>query len=226
MRNTKLVLLAALICVPAITRAVTVITSLPYSITKPGSYVLESNLTAAGTDGIDIKNASNVSINLNGYTLTGDTSGIGINAQGEINNIIVQNGAITGFGSGVNFDVNSSNASQRVVLKNLRLLDIPETGISLAASDCLVENCSIIGTGGDTTVGIAVAGGAALIKNNRISGCGVGIASAGRNALIGNYVANCENGLLISYLTKYQGNITTNCGTPVKGGTPIGHENG
>jgi hypothetical protein len=135
MRNIKFLLLAALICVPAIIHAATVINSLPYKITEPGSYVLEGNLTTAGA-GIEIK-ASNVSINLNGYTLSGDSDEIGINALKEINNITVQNGAITGFGQGVTL-----NGCSQCAIKNLRIFG--PSGIFLAGSDCLIEeNCVI-----------------------------------------------------------------------------------
>jgi parallel beta-helix repeat protein len=71
----------------------TVITSLPYNITQPGSYVLNSNLTGVGgQDGIAV-NAANVTIDLQGFELrgvSGSPSGIVILAD----NVEVRNGTI------------------------------------------------------------------------------------------------------------------------------------
>jgi hypothetical protein len=47
------------------------ITSLPFTISQPGSYVLNGNLTGvSGTDGITVQ-ADNVTIDLSGFTLSG-----------------------------------------------------------------------------------------------------------------------------------------------------------
>ena len=64
-----MVTLAALLFTPALTRAATVITSLPYIITAPGQYELQNDLTANGTTGIAVL-AANVVVNLNEHTLT------------------------------------------------------------------------------------------------------------------------------------------------------------
>jgi parallel beta-helix repeat protein len=75
--------------------------SFPFVISKSGSYRLTGNLTVPGSvDGIDVT-APNVTIDMNGFSITG-TSGttVGINASlsGEAT---VENGSITGFGVGV-----------------------------------------------------------------------------------------------------------------------------
>jgi Right handed beta helix region len=230
MKQTKLILLAALICTPVISRAVTVINSLPYTITTPGSYVLGSSLTVNGTDGIDVK-ASNVSINLGGYTLTQAQigAGSGIRAYPGMSNVSIQNGSIIGFGTGVEF-----NPGSDYVLKNVRLFDMPGSAVTISGADgCLVENCFIVGIGGHSAIYQAISisdcTGAILIKNNQISEFGIGIFGIYAHtpiALIGNYEANCTAGLYLSFDGKYQGNITTNCALPVVSGTAVGKENG
>jgi parallel beta-helix repeat protein len=226
MKITKLLLLVALLYAPVITRAVTFITSLPYTITTPGEYELKDNLTANGTSGIDI-NASNVSINLAGYTITGvQTSGqIGINVFQNNNNVSIQNGTITGFLYGVAFDSDSG-----LVLKNVQLLGISGTGVYVAgANSGFIENCLIVGMGG-ADIGIYVQTSSnILVKNNQVSeiSSGAGIATDIQSTitLIGNYEANCAAGLNL-FSSKYQGNIITNCPTPVIGGVAVGQENG
>jgi hypothetical protein len=87
----------------------------PYKITQPGSYKLSGNLvvSAASTDGIDI-NVSNVTVDLNGFTISGPVTcssappscegtagaGITIGAVAE-KNLTVRNGSVVGFQTGV-----------------------------------------------------------------------------------------------------------------------------
>ena len=66
----------------------TPIGTLPYSISNSGSYYLTTNLT--GTAGIQIR-TNNVSLDLEGFTLTGNGSGYGIEIFNETN-IVVCNG--------------------------------------------------------------------------------------------------------------------------------------
>ena len=76
----------------------TPISSLPFTISEPGSYYLTRNLefTAASGHAITIA-ASNVTLDLNGFTLssTAGVTGNGINVAGG-RNVAVRNGAITG----------------------------------------------------------------------------------------------------------------------------------
>jgi nitrous oxidase accessory protein NosD len=229
-KKTNLILLAALLCTPIITRAVTVISSLPYTITAPGSYILINNLTANGSDGIDVT-ASNVSIDLSGCTITAlhpnpDNGYIGIRVYGG-SDVTIQNGTITGFTLGIWFE----DSSQRDVAINVRLINLPQDGILVMANDSLIENCLIVGPGANgTSAGITIINAAAIrIKDNRISEFTDGIiseVSEGSAALTGNYEANCTSGLNLQTGDKYQDNITTNCTTPVSGGTEVGSDNG
>lgn len=79
----------------------------PYAISTPGSYRLTGNLTASGgKDAIDVS-ASNVTIDLNGFTISGSGGGAGINGNPSSASTppsagtTVENGTITGFGSGI-----------------------------------------------------------------------------------------------------------------------------
>ena len=74
----------------------TPISSAGYEIAQSGSYYLTSNLTAiAGEDGITV-NADDVTIDLNGFTLTGSgaTSGHGIFQADTLRNLRVHNGKV------------------------------------------------------------------------------------------------------------------------------------
>jgi hypothetical protein len=76
----------------------TVIPVLPYSITKPGTYVLLSSLTVpSGTTGITINAPGKVVLNLNGFGIeAGDiTNGTGIVVQSS--NVTIENGSLLMF---------------------------------------------------------------------------------------------------------------------------------
>ena len=77
----------------------TKITSLPYPITKSGFYYVGGNLSSAAS-GI-IVSANDVTIDLGGFTLTGNggsTYGVGIGGQ---TNVEVRNGTVRGFQFGI-----------------------------------------------------------------------------------------------------------------------------
>jgi hypothetical protein len=86
----------------------------PYVISQPGSYKLSGNLVVKGdTDGIDIT-ANNVSLDLNGFTISGPdicsgspptcTGVAGSGVYSNSNNVAVRNGSVTGFYIGVRVD--------------------------------------------------------------------------------------------------------------------------
>jgi Right handed beta helix region len=96
----------------------TPISAATFTINAPGSYYLTSNLTTpAGADGI-VVNASNVTIDLNGFSLIGHggANGAGVNVQGTQMNLCVKNGTITGFSSaGIIGDIGSSRFEKLII---------------------------------------------------------------------------------------------------------------
>jgi hypothetical protein len=77
----------------------TAISSLPFSITAPGSYYLAQNLGVSNSSAITIS-VDNVSLDLNGFTLSGSgSSQSGIIVSGSHWHIRVSNGSIRGFGA-------------------------------------------------------------------------------------------------------------------------------
>ncbi len=76
----------------------------PYTISAANtSYLLTGNLTVpAGTEGINVT-ASNVAIDLNGFSIIGpgSSSGLPDGIGAPENGVTVENGTVTGFGAGV-----------------------------------------------------------------------------------------------------------------------------
>jgi Right handed beta helix region len=161
------------------------IAELPYTITEPGSYVVVANLTLTDldTDGITIE-TDNVTIDLNGHTLTGPgksplTTRDGIHCDGY-ENIVVANGTAREFGDqGIGFLGASACQVSRVHgLSNGR--DGIIVGYNSIVSDCISRD-----NGG---YGIR-AGEGSLIRNNVVrNNTSTGIYAETGSAIMGNTV--------------------------------------
>ena len=100
------VLAAGLMLLSAASYGETTITSVPYTITAQGRYILGNDLlySAANGNAITVK-TNNVTIDLNGHilhNLTSNNGATGIFASNGAN-VHVRNGAIAGFYVGVHF---------------------------------------------------------------------------------------------------------------------------
>ena len=127
MKIVKLLSFAALLVIPTLSRAgdsvaqdsVTKIISLPYTISAPGEYEVTGDLTVNGTDGIDVK-ASNVTLDLGGFSITQLGSAgatVGVNDSSS-DNVVVENGTISGFNRGVLFGPYNCKAQNLRVCKS------------------------------------------------------------------------------------------------------------
>jgi hypothetical protein len=121
----------------------TPITAIPATIEESGSYVVVANLTLTATDthGITI-NASNVTIDLNGHTLTGPgkaagTLGDGIHASAISDNIAVFNGMVRDFRWRGIFLGGGNNRIWQITADNNG-----DDGIETFANSVILNSCS------------------------------------------------------------------------------------
>lgn len=114
----------------------TPISSLPFNITQPGSYYLTGNLTGvSGQSGVTVS-TSDVTIDLNGFALTGVAGSIhGIEANAP-SNVAICNGTIRNWGGSGIFAQPTSNSQ----FQNLRLSNNAEFGI-LGGPGSAIKNC-------------------------------------------------------------------------------------
>ncbi len=148
----------------------TPISSAPYSITKPGSYYLTTNLNVTGGDAIDI-NANGVTLDLNGFTLSSTSPFDGGTAiylfgnegSGIIGNtdITIFNGHITGgvtnkagvyggpgFNNGLSYNLAGGTPSN-VRVTGVTVSGCLSFGIFLATGNStVVESCTVNAVGG------------------------------------------------------------------------------
>jgi hypothetical protein len=154
----------------------------PYKITQPGSYKLSGNLVVSTifTDGIDIL-TSNVSIDLNGFTISGPVkcTGFGFSISCEHPGTGIPGGNDEGTGIAA-FGAPSGN----VAVRDGSVVGF-DTGIDLSRSiNCLVEEVQASGNSG---FGLLVNNG--VVRRNIASLNGaIGISS--RNSTVTENAAN------------------------------------
>ena len=169
-----------------------------FIISQAGSYYLTGNVSGvSGKTGIEIT-SDNVTVDLNGFTITGPgTTNTGIDF-GSQKNIVLRNGTIRSWFTAVNGLAASararvekiralSNAGSGIIVgANCSVLDCladanPTTGIATQANG-IVQNCQIIGS----------SNGISTSSNGLISGCHVASGGQGMSVGAGSIVTGCE----------------------------------
>lgn len=206
---------------------------LPVEIGNSGSYVLTSNLTVpdAATTAISISTAD-VTLNLNGFTLSGpvsctgtpatcSTSGVGNGVQANASRIHVYDGNVVGFG-GAGIAVGAEGR-----LDNLRVASNGGIGISVAAPGVTISDCKVVRNGG---VGIDAYNLQAMLElsHSLIRGNG-GYGARVQSGVVTNnrFSHNADTGLrsyTTSSATAYAQNILRGNGDGTAGDQVLGGE--
>ena len=141
------------------------ISSLPLTISAPGSYYLTGNLSSSGT-GITVS-ADDVTIDLMGYTISGGGTGYGIYMSSR-SNVEIRNGTVQGFHTGI-YESSIDGEGHRVI--NIRAI-LNRFGIYLRSSGNLVKDCT---ANGNVYHGIYVDEGSTVTNNtsNKNGNCGI-----------------------------------------------------
>jgi parallel beta-helix repeat protein len=197
----------------------------PFSV-NTGSYRLTGNLQApANTTAINAPgfNTSEVTIDLNGFSINGSgpgDTGVGINLV-SIASVTVENGAILGFGFGVEVgdfgivrnvhaDTNGTGivAGNNTVVEGCTANNSTSAGIQCQVNGCVISGNTANGNGGD---GIFCGGNGCLVTGNIANnGKAVGIDCAGSGCLItGNTIDNNSGDAIFASdaTTAYGGNV-------------------
>jgi hypothetical protein len=245
--KTVAALSIALAFTSTLSSAQTVISSLPYTISTAGVYVLNQTLHyPTGTGNAITITASNVILNLGGFGIinTSDqtkTSATCIFAN-DVENVTIENGEIFGFYHGIFLAgaTSGTNFNTGHVIQNLRLAYCTIDGILLeTVSNSLVQNCqlsSIGATGGGTVVHSnaaavlvtsAVPGGNRVYRN-QVLNSPFGIVcfySSGTNTgcfVEQNLATGCNLvGFDLQAEDAYRDNAAFNCATAFNGGNNI-----
>jgi parallel beta-helix repeat protein len=157
----------------------------PATLSRPGRYKLTGNLRVpAGQDGIEITQ-HNVSIDLNGFTMSSNPPGQSLTAiqASGMNGLRVANGTITGFAGYGLYNADGALA----VVENMRILS---NGYNLdLPADSHVRNSTIANSTNGASVGIRCTS-RCLIEQNIVTGnTGAGVAlAAGGGTVLGNVI--------------------------------------
>ena len=152
-----------------------------FVIDTPGSYYLTGDMSVSG-DGIDV-NVNDVTIDLMGYTISGDNTGNGIFLTTGRRNVAIKNGTITGFNSGILQSFNG--LGQRII--DIRVIDNITDGIYLNCRAVLVKGCIATDNGQN---GIRVSSASTVTGNTSCNNGYSGIATGLATTVTGNTVYN------------------------------------
>jgi parallel beta-helix repeat protein len=199
--------------------AATVITSLPYTITTQGYYVINQNLKA-NWHGIKVQ-ANNVTIDLKGYSISGNNAsgGYGVYMNG-CTNVEIRNGTIRNFGShGIYEESDTSGNSHRVI--NVRVVNNKGAGIFLAgstyiANNYMIKDCTVSNNGHN---GISVGFGSMVTGNTIHNNGSHGIVSAAGSMVTGNISSNNGGAGIIAASS----GVIAHPGSTVNGNTTYGN---
>ena len=208
----------------------TPISSLPYTITTSGSYYLTGNLSSTN-NGIYV-NASDVKIDLMGFTISGTDSGgyHGVYSTSSSSNIEIVNGSVRDYGGNGVFFNHADQTNIRLIALNI--IDNVGTGIDLLGDANLIQNTVVEENSGngirlqgdDNNVshsliknngssGINTSGAGSKLLNNHLVGNGHG-AVVGLNAIIDSNVVSSNSGwgLYVAGDSVLENNVVTDSG--------------
>jgi len=192
-----------------------------FRITESGSYYLAQNFSILGflsdLHAIEIA-ANNVTIDLNGFTLTGlsgTLNGIRTDGSGH-HNIVIKNGTIQSFLTGI--ALNGADSTE-ITVEDVSVLNCDTIGIAIRSgrvSDCIVKDSG--GTGVIASSNSFVE--TCTIENSGSDGINAGIGSIIRDNIVRN---NFNDGIRVASRCIIRDNLVSGNGlaTGIKAGIQI-----
>lgn len=181
-----------------------------FKITQSGSYYLTQNFSILGLfddlHAIEIA-ANNVTIDLNGFSLTGLSgalSGI-VTDGGDYHGITIRNGTIQSFNYGIDLDRNDGTD---VMIEDLKVFNNEFTGILLTSGHvrrCIVKDNGL--TGIEVTSNAIIEG--CTSSDNDRHGIDVGVVSIVRDCIVRS---NFNDGIQVSSSCIVRDNVVTSSG--------------
>jgi len=123
----------------------TPIISVPFVISKPGKYIVKKNLTNAGSGPAIVVASRDVVIELNGFTLSGqsDASSENVGIVTNSPNTIIRNGTIRKFNTGIS-DLAGANGT---VLEDITCVSQTSAGVRFLAFDTVLRRVNVRNVG-------------------------------------------------------------------------------
>jgi hypothetical protein len=154
----------------------------PTTIAQPGHYYLTNDINVTGAVNAISISASNVSLDLGGFTVDGNDTGgtTGIIVTGSFTDVHIENGTVRDFHVGVNVNGAQRARIERVnTVSNIRGMEIgthslvagcmsssnTESGIVILGDESVLRECAIVNNDAD---GVHVLGARNLIERMKI----------------------------------------------------------
>jgi hypothetical protein len=174
---TALLALLAALSLPAAaeTTICTQITSIPWTISTPGVYCLDTDFNVTLSSGVAINiNASNVTLDMNRHVLSNHAAATGTYAYGitatQQKNVVIKNGAIQGFFTAIAlFDASPYTSTQDNVIEDIAAERSTTFGLYVEGQSNLVFRNRVTETGAEwSAIGIIVIGPNNVVRNNEV----------------------------------------------------------
>jgi hypothetical protein len=153
------------------------------TISTPGSYILANNLNANGNC-LSI-GSSFVTINFNGFAVTGNGTGFGVSATGFPKGIAIRNGTIRNFSIGVSLQ--SDSLVERMYITDNTVIGVTVEGSSIVRDNIITDNGTGLSAGSSLGPGTIVTGNTVARNFN-------GVRTGTSSIVIGNVSTSSENG--------------------------------
>ncbi|MCL4361568.1 right-handed parallel beta-helix repeat-containing protein [Candidatus Dependentiae bacterium] len=184
----------------------------PVTISSPGSYCCANNITAASTNAITIA-SSDVTLDLNGWTLQAPTAGnaaILVSGAASRDNIVIKNGNITNSSLSILLNADSGLVMENVLIENILISNNlgavgPIAGRAISGGELInitIRNCQIEfvtstgGAVGTTASGIYFNDGGFFIRDVKIENCLISNCSAA-GIYLQNSVGSTDQNIII-----------------------------
>jgi len=172
------------------------------AISAAGSYVLTHNLNVSGSC-IDVT-APDVTLDFDGFAITGDGTGHGLEAMLGSGGLTVKNGTISSFGVGITLLTGAPPDVPGAIIEHMRVVNSFNFGIGGGAA---VVRDSVVTGNGNTGIGL---GAGSLVTGNRVVGNRAGINVQEGSVVSGNVVtSNTLSGITANCPSLVLGNVAT-----------------
>jgi len=182
----------------------------PYRIKEAGSYRLSGNLVVSGgANAINIA-VGNVTLDLNGFTISGPGSSAISGGATPITAVSIRNGTISGLSSGVNLGNCTGCSVQQMIIEN------GPNGINVGPGAMVRSNLITGLTRGFVLGNGIVAGVYSTIVGNTVTASTFGIQAASNSTVSGNTVSNSYSvAINAGTYSTVSGNTATNSNTGI-----------
>jgi hypothetical protein len=172
----------------------TPITSIPLTISQPGKYYLTRNVTSGGLGGLVIA-TNNVTLDLNGFALSGTNAGTGIEVIPGLIDVMISNGIVQNWSVGISF-----NNTANVEVTNVHVKGNFTVGIRGGAYGRIAD-CQVHGNGSAANIqfSVAISVTTSIVENCVVTdNFGPGIRAFTQSRIRNNYLSNNNAGIEVN----------------------------